>query len=491
MGASQSIDLMKQQEEKQYSDLETRFEALKVASMAEPYPSFSTRQVQLKRLKHQLRRYQDVLCDAMNEDFSGRAHTESMLADILAPTLDITHVLSKLRKWMKPQRRATEWLFKTNKLEVRYQPKGVVGIICPWNFPLYLSLGPMITAIAAGNRCMIKMPPNCPSTTSELKRMLSEVFTENQVCVISGDHPEAMEISNLPFDHLVFTGSPTSGKAIMANAAKNLTPVTLELGGKSPAIVLEDYDIEKAATRIAHGKGFNAGQICIAPDYALVPQESVAQFVEALKSASRRMYSNAVKNEDYTSLIDDSQRRRFKQLLQDARDKGAKIVECSSQGKGRREPFYIATNLSDDMRICKEEIFGPLLPVHGYSSIEEVQRYVVDRARPLACYIFGNDKHQVEKLLTDTHSGGVTINDWGWHALNHSVPFGGIGNSGFGNYHGEEGFRELSHSRSVLRVNSWFPIHLFAPPYGTKFQQFVMNTFVGKADESLSRTKLK
>ncbi len=469
------------------SELQIWFDELKSAYQAEPLAEFDVRKQRLLALKKQLSRYQDVLAEAMSEDFGGRCHTESVMADVLGPILDITHVLSHLKSWMKPSRRSTEWLFKGNKLEVRYQPKGVVGIICPWNFPLYLSLGPMITALAAGNRCMIKMPPNCPETTNQLRKMLAEIYPENLVRVVDGNHPEAMQISHLPFDHLVFTGSPASGKAIMANAAKNLTPVTLELGGKSPAIVFEDYDIDKAAARIAHGKGLNSGQICIAPDYAFVPESKQQAFVEAVQKAHQAMYKKIEGNKDYTSLVDEAQYQRFHALLNDARDKGAKITKCLDDGEGRKTPLYIATNLTPDMRICQEEIFGPLLPVHGYRSLAEVIGYINDRPRPLACYLFSNDKAQREVVLTQTHSGGVTINDWGWHAFNHSVPFGGVGNSGIGNYHGEEGFRELSHARSVLKVQDWFPTKLISPPYGNMVQKLMLRLFVGKPDPKLKK----
>lgn len=472
------------------NDLDLKFKRLKKAYQSDTQPVLEIRRKRLQALKTQLGRYQSVLLEAMNEDFGGRSHTESLMADVLAPILEINHALSHLKKWMKPKKRPTEWLFKGNKLEVRYQPKGVVGIICPWNFPLYLSLGPLTTALAAGNRCMIKMPPNCPATTRVMKEMLAEVFDHDLVCVIEGDHPQAMDISHLPFDHLIFTGSPNSGKIIMANAAANLTPVTLELGGKSPAIVFEDYDIQRAAKRIAHGKGFNSGQICIAPDYALVPESKVEQFVEAMKNAHLAMYTTLKGNSDYTSLVDEAQYKRFHELLEDAQSKGAKITKCLDEGEGRKTPLYIATNLTAEMRICQEEIFGPLLPVHGYNHIDEVIQYIVDRPRPLACYLFSHDAVQRERVLAQTHSGGVTVNDWGWHVLNHSVPFGGVGNSGIGNYHGEEGFRELSHARTILTMREWFPIQLFAPPYGNVIQKMAVRLFVGKADETLQHNKI-
>ncbi len=469
------------------SELEAWFYELKSAYQAEPLSEFEVRKQRLLALKKQLSRYQDVLADAMSEDFGGRSRTESIMADILAPILDINHVLSHLKRWMKPSSRPTEWLFKGNKLEVRYQPKGVVGIICPWNFPIYLSIGPMITALAAGNRCMVKMPPNCPATTKQLRRMLAEIYSEDLVRVVDGTHPEAMEISKLPFDHLIFTGSPKSGRTIMANAAANLTPVTLELGGKSPAIVFEDYDVKKAAARLAHGKGMNSGQICIAPDYAFIPEGKQQEFIDALKAAHQAMYGEITENKDYTSLVDEAQHRRFHDLLEDAKVKGAEIVQCLECGEGRKTPLYVATNLTSEMRICQEEIFGPLLPVHSYRSIDEVIHYITERPRPLACYLFTNNLEQRELVLTQTHSGGVTVNDWGWHVLNHSVPFGGVGNSGIGNYHGEEGFRELSHARSVMQMRDWFPTQLFYPPYGNMVQKLLLRIFVGKSDPKLRK----
>ncbi|WP_423839670.1 coniferyl aldehyde dehydrogenase [Vibrio mytili] len=469
------------------SELSVWLTELKAAYQAEPFATFELRKQRLVALKTQLQRYQSVLAETISEDFGGRCHTESMMSDVLAPILDINHVVGHLKRWMKPSKRPTEWLFKGNKLEVRYQPKGVVGIICPWNFPIYLSIGPLITALAAGNRCMIKMPPNCPATAKLLRQMLAEIYPDDLVRVVDGTHPEAMDISHLPFDHLVFTGSPASGKQIMENAAKNLTPLTLELGGKSPAIVFDDYDITKAAQRIAHGKGFNSGQICIAPDYAFVPKGKEQLFVDAVLAAHKGMYKSIQGNQDYTSLVDDSQHQRFHQLLDDAKAKGASIVKCLEAGEGRKTPLYIATNLTPEMRICQEEIFGPLLPVHSYRSIEQVIQYIIDRPRPLACYLFGHDNIQRHAVLTQTHSGGVTINDWGWHVINHSVPFGGVGHSGFGNYHGKEGFRELSHARTVFQMRDWFPIQLFTPPYGNIVQKLVLRFFVGKPDPKLKK----
>ncbi|ATF08686.1 coniferyl aldehyde dehydrogenase [Candidatus Enterovibrio altilux] len=470
-------------------ELEDWFHSLKAAYQHDPLPTLALRKKRLMALKTQLRRYQNVLADAISEDFGGRSHYESLMADVLGPILNINHVLSHLSSWMRPKRRPTEWLFKGNKLEIRYYPKGVVGIVCPWNFPIYLSLGPLITALAAGNSSMIKMPPNCEATTQVLQTMLKEIYPNDLVCVVSGNHPQAMTISHFSFDHFVFTGSPNSGKIIMANASANLMPITLELGGKSPAIIFEDYNIQKAAQRIAHGKCFNAGQLCIAPDHAFVPINKVNYFVDALVSAYNTMYPNIKNNPDCTSLVNVAQYQRFKALVNDAIVKGATITLCTKEYENRRLPLHIATHLTPNMRICQEEIFGPLLPVFGYENLEDVLQHMTEREKPLACYLFSHNKVQRDWVLEHSHSGGVTINDWGWHALNHSVPFGGVGHSGIGNYHGEEGFKELSHARTVLQMRRWFPIHVFTPPYRNRMQKLVMKMLIGKADSTLLATR--
>jgi len=469
-----------------YDDLGIQLDRLKNGFAKDPKPSANARKINLKLLKKQIQRYQNLIPVAIAQDFGWRAPAESKLIDALGPVLEINHALGSVKKWMKPQRRATELLFISNSLKVTYQPKGVVCIICPWNFPLFLSLGPLIAALTAGNRAMIKMPPNCPKTTQLLSQMLGEVFSNELVCVIPGDHPEAMEISHLPFDHIIFTGSPTSGKAIMANASKNLVPVTLELGGKSPAIVTRSYPLKDAAKRIAHGKSFNSGQVCLAPDYALVPEEDVDAFVEFTKAEFLNMYPTTSGNEHYTALVDSAQEKRFLELISDAESKGATVTLCGANGLGRKYPLHLVTNVNNSMRIAQEEIFGPLLPVIPYTDIKEAVQDIASGNRPLACYIFSHDKAERDYILDQTHSGGVVVNDWGWHAMNNDGPFGGIGNSGTGSYHGIEGFRELSHTKPVFKRHRFYPIGLFYPPYGTFIQQMALKLFLGNPDESVS-----
>jgi len=472
--------------EHSYDPLDVQLKRLKEGFASDPKPSAAARKEKLKLLKKQIQRYQNIIPVAIAEDFGWRAPAESKLIDALGPVLEINHALHSVKKWMKPQRRSTELLFISNSLKVTYQPKGVVGIICPWNFPLFLSLGPLIASFTAGNRAMIKMPPNCPRTTQLLTQLLGEVFSNDTVCVIPGDHPEAMEISHLHFDHIVFTGSPSSGKTIMSNAAQNLTPVTLELGGKSPAIVTRSYPLKDAAKRIAHGKSFNSGQVCLAPDYAFVPEDQVDQFVEYTHAEFLKMNPETSGNEHYTALVDAAQDKRFLELVADAESKGAKITLCGENGVGRKYPLHLVTNVDNSMRIAQEEIFGPLLPIIPYKDIKDAVHKIASGNRPLACYIFGHDKAERDYILDQTHSGGVVVNDWGWHAMNNDGPFGGVGNSGTGSYHGIEGFRELSHAKPVFKRHRFYPIGLFYPPYGTFIQQLSLKLFLGNPDESVS-----
>lgn len=466
--------------------LQAVFQQQQDACLAHPYPSVGERQDRLRALKRQLLRYQDVLIAAIDQDFGGRAAAETKMLDILPTTLEINHAITHLRRWMRPSRRHTELLFVSNSLQVRYQPKGVVGVIATWNFPVYLALGPMAAALAAGNRVMLRMPDNMPRTTATLRQLLTEVFPQHLVAVFGDEQGDPNEFTALPFNHIVFTGSPAIGRVVMGQAAKNLTPVTLELGGKSPAVVLPDYSMRDAAKRIAHGKGVNCGQICVAPDYAMVPRAGLAEFVQALQETQARFYGgNVLGNAEYTSVINARHAARIRQLLDDARAKGATVTVCGPVGEGQRLPLHVVTDCTPDMALVKEEIFGPILPVLVYDTIDEVLREIHSRPRPLALYCFSHDARAREHLLTHTHSGGVTLNDWGWHFINHDAPCGGVGNSGMGTYHGEEGFRELSHARTVFKRRRFFPIDLFYPPYGNFVQHLSLALFTGKGDPNV------
>ena len=422
---------------------------------------------------------------AVNADFGGRSPAETKLIEVLGPILEAQHAIAHLRRWMRPRRRRTELLFLTNSARVEYQPKGVVGIITPWNFPLYLALGPLIAALAAGNRAMIKMSEFTPRTTELLARMMGEIFRDDEVAVFGGEVEEAQAFGRLAFDHIVFTGSPAVGRHVMRAAADKLVPVTLELGGKSPALVAPDADLADAAKRIAHGKAFSAGQVCVAPDYALVPRDRVDAFAAEVAAAFKRMYPQVQGNADYTSIVTDRHAERIRALLADAADKGGRVVAAGDDGPGRRIPLNIVTGVRDNMGIARDEIFGPVLPVIPYDSLDEALAYIADRPRPLALYVFGFAGQEIERLKRTTHSGGMSVNDWGWHAFNHDLPFGGVGNSGMGSYHGEEGFRELSHAKAVYRRHRFFPVGLFYPPYGNLVQRLVLKYYLGAPDPTL------
>jgi coniferyl-aldehyde dehydrogenase len=458
--------------------MESTLAAQRAAFAAHPYPDLQERKEKLKALKAVLQAWQGRMVRAVNEDFGTRAPTETRLIEVLGPMLEANHAIKSLRRWMRPQRRHTELLFATNSARVEYQPKGVVGIIVPWNFPSYLALGPLIAALAAGNRAMIKMSEFTPRTTEVLAGMLGEAYAEDEVAVFGGEIEESRAFGALPFDHIVFTGSPAVGKHVMRAAADNLVPVTLELGGKSPALVADGADIADAAKRIAHGKAFNAGQVCLAPDYALVPRSQMTAFTEAVAAAFNRMYPDVGGHPDYTSIVTDRHAERLRGLVADAETKGGKTVTAGGAGAGRQLPLTIVCDLRDDMGVAEEELFGPVLPVVAYDHFDEALAYINTRPRPLAIYAFGFDGADLDRLKRETHSGGMSINDWGWHAFQHDLPFGGIGNSGMGTYHGEEGFRELSHAKAIFRRHRFFPTGLLYPPYGGWLQRVAMRIYL-------------
>ena len=462
------------------------FERQRQAFLPHPFPTLAERKAKLKTLRSLLQRYQDPIVAAVSADFGGRAPAETKLAEVLGPVLEINHALHALRGWMKPRKRSTELLFLGNSVRVNYQPKGVVGVIGAWNFPLYLSVGPLVAALAAGNRVMVKMPELSPRTTELLAKMIAEGFAEDEVAVFGGEVAQAQAFSHLPFNHIVFTGSPAVGHHIMRAASQNLTPVTLELGGKSPALVSSAGPVADAAERIAHGKAFNSGQICVSPDYALVPRNQVDEFASAVQASFRRFYPTVQGNHEYTSMVCEPHAQRIHDLLAEAKAKGATVTACGDSGPGRRIPLHVVTGVTDDMRIAKEELFGPILPVIPYDTVDQAIDYITARPRPLAMYPFGFSASELDKLMTRTHSGGVSVDDWGWHVFNHDLPFGGVGNSGMGTYHGEEGFRELSHAKGTFKRFKWFPMGLFYPPYGNLVQRLVFKFYLGHGDPAVA-----
>jgi len=443
-----------------------------------PYPQTDERVQWLDALHRLIANNRPVLIEAVSADFGNRSADETLLAEIMPSLQAIHHATRHLRKWMKPARRSVGLAFQPASARVLYQPLGVVGIIVPWNYPLYLAIGPLIGALAAGNRVMLKMSESTPATGQLLKMLLAQIFDEDQVAVVLGETDVGVAFSRLPFDHLLFTGSTRIGREVMRAAAENLTPVTLELGGKSPAIVSANVPLMDAAERIAFGKTLNAGQTCVAPDYVLVPKVRLEAFIEAYREVVRRFYPQLADNPDYTSIINPRQLARLQDYLDDAQAKGARLLPLFDQSQDRRMPHHLLLNVSDEMRVMQEEIFGPLLPLVPYDDLEQALAYVNARPRPLALYYFGYDKAEQQTVLERTHSGGVCLNDTLLHVAQDDLPFGGVGPSGMGHYHGHEGFLTFSKAKGVFIKQRFNAARMIYPPYGKALQKLVYKFFV-------------
>ncbi len=444
------------------------------AYLRDPYPSLQERKARLDAVERILLENTDAIVEAIAQDFGHRCAEESKILEIF-PVIDgLRHTRKKLRKWMKPQRRPISWLFATGSNRLIPQPKGVVGIVSPWNYPLFLTVSPLVSVLAAGNRAMIKMASNSQHLCRLLADKFSEVFPEEVVAILPG--VRAGDFSTLPYDHIIFTGSADVGRTVMRSAAENLTPVTLELGGKSPTIVCDDFDIDEAASRIMYAKLVNAGQTCLAPDYLFLPEGSEDRFVAAAQRLVAERYPDT-NDASYTSVIDDKAYRRLRMTLEDAEAKGAKLVPLVPNGSFndvlRKFPPYLVLNVTEDMMIMKEEIFGPLFPVMTYKDLDETIEYVTHRDRPLGYYVFTNDRARKDKLLYSTISGGVTINNCIIHVAQHDLPFGGVGASGIGHYHGYEGFVEFSKMRPVFTSPRFSLLHWFYPPYTGKQERMI------------------
>ena len=367
------------------------------------------------------------------------------------------------------------------RAEIRHQPKGVVGVISPWNFPVNLTFAPLAGVLAAGNRAMIKPSETTPATSDLLKQMFASAFDESEIAVVTGGPEIAQAFSSLPFDHLIFTGATAIGRHVMRAAAENLVPVTLELGGKSPVVIGRSADISVAAARIMNGKTLNAGQICLAPDYVLAPADRLPDFVAAAKTAVGQMFPSIRESPDYTAIVSDRHYARLMDYLEDARGKGAETVEINPgtedlrQQPHRRIAPTLILNPTDDMKVMQEEIFGPLLPVKTYGDVQDAIDYINAHDRPLGLYYFGNDAAERDRVLDETTSGGVTVNDVVMHVAQEELPFGGIGPAGMGVYHGHDGFREFSHRKSIYHQIKWDlpPLRMLRPPYGAGLAKYL------------------
>lgn len=443
-----------------------------------PMPDLEQRLQWLEALHEVIASHQQALVEAISADFGNRSADETLLAEVMPSLHGIRHAKRHLARWMKPSRRRVGLAFQPASARVLYQPLGVVGIIVPWNYPLYLAIEPLIGALAAGNRVMLKMSESTPATGQLLKELLAQIFPEDQVAVVLGDVEVGQAFARLPFDHLLFTGSTHIGREVMRAAAENLTSVTLELGGKSPAIVSTSVPLADAAERIAFGKCMNAGQTCVAPDYVLVPRERVEGFVGAYREAVQRLYPSLADNPDYTAIINVRQLTRLQDYLDDAQAKGAHVVPLFAEAQQRRMPHCLLLNTTDDMRVMQEEIFGPLLPIVPYDDLEQALAYVNTRPRPLALYYFGYDRSEQQRVLEQTHSGGVCLNDTLLHVAQDDLPFGGIGPSGMGHYHGHEGFLTFSKAKGVFIKQRFNAARLIYPPYGKWWQKLIYALFI-------------
>ncbi|HEX2941217.1 MAG TPA: coniferyl aldehyde dehydrogenase [Rhodopila sp.] len=442
----------------------------RAAFMADPRPSVAERRARLSRLEAMLRANQATIAQAVSDDFGNRALPETILAEVAGILAASAHARRHLSRWTRPQRRSVAMTSRPARNTVEYTPIGVVGVVAPWNFPVYLTLGPLVDILAAGNRCILKPSELTPRTTGLLASLLTRTFQPEEVAVVQGDADVARRFCALPFNHLLFTGSTGVGQQVMRTAAEHLVPVTLELGGKSPVIVTPDYDVAKAANSIALGKFFNAGQVCVSPDYALVPKSAATGFARAVIAAAETMFPTLDDNPDYTTIISDRHYARLHDLVAEAESAGARVVRHRAQPGGNTRWFAPTVVLDPpaDCRLMQEEIFGPILPVTSVDTVDDAIAHVNARPRPLALYIYTHDATAQRRILDKTLSGGVTVNGTILHVNQTDLPFGGIGPSGMGAYHGREGFLRFSHARAVHQVGFINGFDLLKPPYGRR-----------------------
>ncbi|MBC7436898.1 MAG: coniferyl aldehyde dehydrogenase [Bdellovibrionales bacterium] len=447
------------------------------ASRAQIDVPLALRRDRLLRMKGLLETHGDTLARAVQSDFGVRSQQLTEIADLFVLRSLLSHTLRHLAKWMKPVKVSTPIYLQPSRAYLQRQPLGVVGVVSPWNYPVQLSLGPVITALAAGNRVMLKPSELTPQTSALLEELLAKAFTPDEVCVVQGDGAMAAEFAALPFDHLFFTGSTAVGRKVAQAAAANLTPTTLELGGKSPCVIDASCSLESAALKIAHGKLLNAGQTCIAPDYVLLPQGQEAAFTEAFARAVAKLFPTIAGNPDYAAIISPRHLERLQAMVAKAQAQGARVQVIGDAGvegalnTTRQMAPVLVFNAAEDSALMGEEIFGPILPVLPYASLDEAIRYINAKPRPLALYWFGTDTEARDKLLANTVSGGVTVNDTLMHIAHENLPFGGVGDSGWGSYHGEAGFLRLTQQKPVLVQSRWARGDLFYPPYGKRFDQ--------------------
>ena len=455
------------------SGLRETLDVMRTAHARDPLPDAKHRIARLDALEALVRENRDAIVAAIDADFGRRPAEETDLLEIFPGLSGLHHARRHVRRWMRPQRHWANFWFLPAQTEIVPLPRGVVGIIAPWNYPLYLTIGPLVDALAAGNRAMVKVSEFTPRFSALFAALVAQTFARDEIAVITGDAEVGRAFAALPFDHLLFTGSTAVGRQVMAAAAPNLTPVTLELGGKSPALVGPGARLEHAAERIVLGKLLSAGQTCIAPDYALVPRTQVSAFVDAARAAAAKLYPALPANPHYASIVSDRHFARLATLRDEAVALGAKMHALGSSGDdaaARVLAPVMLTDVDERMQVMHEEIFGPLLPIVAYDTIDGAIACIASRPHPLALYVFDDDRATLDRVQRATLAGGVTLNDTILHIAQHNLPFGGVGASGIGAYHGEAGFRTFSHMKPVMRQARINAVSLLNPPYGRKFR---------------------
>ncbi len=446
----------------------TLLSAQRAAFRKNPHPSAKERRENLRVLERTVFDHQDEIAAALDRDFGGRCRFEVLFSEVFVALHALRHARKHVAEWMAERPRVLDWPLQPAKAWVMPQPLGVIGVIAPWNYPIFLTIAPLAGALAAGNRVLLKLSEYTPATSETIAKLLAGAFPADHIAVVNGDASVGRAFASLPFDHLLFTGSTAVGREVMRAAAENLTPVTLELGGKSPVIVAPDANIASAAADIAYGKFLNAGQTCIAPDYALVPRNRRDDFVAAIRKQTETYWPDPARNLEYTSVINERHLARLHGYLDEARSRGVEVITVGAEpepGSRRMQPA-IVLDPPDDLRLMRDEIFGPILPVLTYSEIDEAIEYVNDHPRPLALYLFTKSDQITDAILTRTVTGAACVNDTLVYIAAEDLPFGGVGPSGAGHYHGRDGFDTFSKLKPVFRRRMTGLGRTLRPPYG-------------------------
>jgi coniferyl-aldehyde dehydrogenase len=456
--------------------MQTIMEVQRRAFLGDGFPSAKTRIDRIDRVKDIHVRYKRQIVEALESDFGSRPQGQSLVTDVLSTIMEVKETRGKIRQWMKPQRRKTPWMMRVTggRAELQFQPLGVVGNISPWNFPVGLAFAPAIGALAAGNRVMLKPSEATPQTSDLIREMVESAFDPAEMAVIAGGVEVAQAFSQLPFDHLVFTGGPEIAKHVMRSAADNLVPVTLELGGKCPVVVGNSADIKMVADRVMGTKTLNSGQLCLTPDYIFLPVGKEEAFIQEAHKVLSKCYETLQDNPDYTAVINERHWQRLKGYIEDLKARNVRVevfnpaqesFDCPEKHK---LPFVLPVEPHDDSLIMQDEVFGPMLSIKTYQSLDKVIEFINNKPRPLALYYFGKDKREIEALCQRTTSGGVTINDCAQHVACPDLPLAGVGNSGMGAYHGRHGFLQFSHSKAVYRQGFFSMGKVMRPPYSAR-----------------------